>query len=215
MRKVMAAALTGLALIGLAGTASAQAGQADYEPGVPAAAAGALSDEFGVNKGRFFVKPTSVTSYWALNSLPGQPLNVTKLRQAINWAIDRPAQVRVAGKFGGRRTSQILPPAMPGFIKANNIYAYGGANVAKAKSVAGDVGNVPRKRSMTSSRLTSSCRACSRPISEANASAAMADQLKSPPRHRILRRSSQGNEMVVRAAPRRFRLRIRQTSCVR
>jgi ABC-type oligopeptide transport system substrate-binding subunit len=123
-----------------------KAGQADYEPGVPAAAAGALSDEFGVNKGRFFVKPTSVTSYWALNSLPGQPLNVTKLRQAINWAIDRPAQVRVAGKFGGRRTSQILPPAMPGFIKANNIYAYGGANVAKAKSVAGDVGNVPQLR---------------------------------------------------------------------
>ncbi|GGU30899.1 hypothetical protein [Lentzea flava] len=30
MRKVMAAALTGLALVGLAGTASAQAGQADY-----------------------------------------------------------------------------------------------------------------------------------------------------------------------------------------
>ena len=48
-----------------------KAGQADYEPLVPSAAAGALGEEFGVNKGRFFVKPTSVTSYWALNSLPG------------------------------------------------------------------------------------------------------------------------------------------------
>ena len=66
-----------------------------------------------------------------------------KLRQAINWAIDRPAQVRIAGKFGGRRTSQILPPAMPGFKQANNIYAYNGANPAKAKQVAGDVSKVP------------------------------------------------------------------------
>jgi ABC-type transport system substrate-binding protein len=120
-----------------------KAGQADFEPTVPAAAAGALGDEFGVNKSRFFVKPTSVTSYWALNSLAGQPLSNVKLRQAINWAIDRPAQVRVSGKYGGRRTSQILPPAMPGFLKANNLYAYSGANVAKAKAVAGDVSSVP------------------------------------------------------------------------
>jgi peptide/nickel transport system substrate-binding protein len=120
-----------------------KAGQADFEPIVPAAASGALGDEFGVNKSRFFVKPTSVTSYWALNSLAGQPLANVKLRQAINWAIDRPAQVRVSGKFGGRRTTQILPPAMPGFLQANNMYAYSGANVAKAKQVAGDVSNVP------------------------------------------------------------------------
>jgi ABC-type transport system substrate-binding protein len=120
-----------------------KAGQADFEPLVPSAAAGALGDEFGVNKGRFFVKPTSSTSYWALASAPGFPLSNVKLRQAINWAIDRPAQVRVSGKYGGRRTSQILPPAMPGFKQANNIYAYSGANVAKAKAVAGDVSNVP------------------------------------------------------------------------
>jgi peptide/nickel transport system substrate-binding protein len=120
-----------------------KAGQADYEGVVPAAAAGALGDEFGVNKSRFFVKPTSVTSYWALASAPGFPLANVKLRQAINWAIDRPAQVRVSGKYGGRRTTQILPPAMPGFQQANNIYAYSGANVAKAKAVAGDVSNVP------------------------------------------------------------------------
>ena len=120
-----------------------KAGQADIEPLVPSAAAGQLGEEFGVNKGRFFVKPTSVTSYWALNSLPGSPLASAKLRQAINWAIDRPAQVRIAGKYGGRRTSQILPPAMPGFQQANNIYAYSGANVAKAKQVAGDVSNLP------------------------------------------------------------------------
>jgi len=123
-----------------------KAGQADVEPAVPSAAAGDLGDQFGVNKGRFFVKPTSVTSYWALNSMAGAPLGLAKYRQAINWAIDRPAQVRIAGKFGGRRTDQILPPAMPGFKQDNHLYAYTGANVAKAKAVAGDVSNVPTLR---------------------------------------------------------------------
>ncbi len=123
-----------------------KAGQADVEPIVPSAAAGDLGDQFGVNKGRFFVKPTSVTSYWALNSQAGAPLANAKLRQAINWAVDRPAQVRIAGKYGGRRTSQILPPGMPGFVQANNLYAYTGANTAKAKAVAGDVGSVPQLR---------------------------------------------------------------------
>ena len=64
----------------------------------------ALGDQFGVNKTQFFVKPTSTTSWWALNTLPGSPLANVKLRKAVNWAIDRPAQVRVAGKYGGRRT---------------------------------------------------------------------------------------------------------------
>jgi len=121
-------------------------GQMDLEPAVPSAAAGAMFDEFGLNKGRFFVKPTAVTSYWALNSSAGSPLANVKYRQAINWAIDRPAMVRVAGRFGGRRTDQILPPAMPGFIQNNNLFAYKGANVAKAKAVAGDVGSVPQLR---------------------------------------------------------------------
>lgn len=120
-----------------------KAGQADYEPGVAAASSAALGDEFKVNKSQFFVKPTSVTSWWALNTQPGSPFADVKLRKAVNWAIDRPAQVRVAGKYGGRRSSQILPPAMPGFIQSNNLYAYSGSNVAKAKAVAGDVSNVP------------------------------------------------------------------------
>jgi len=71
-----------------------KAGQADYigQTGVPGASAAGLGDEFGVNKSRFFVLPTTVTTYWALNSLPGEPLSSLKLRQAVNWAIDRPAR---------------------------------------------------------------------------------------------------------------------------
>ena len=130
------------------GLLQVKAGQADYvgATGVPASSAAALGEEFGINKGRFFVLPTSVTSYWALASLPGTPFANVKLRQAVNWAIDRPAQVRIAGKYGGRRTDQILPPSMPGFIQNNSLYSYKSANVAKAKQVAGNVSNVPSIR---------------------------------------------------------------------
>jgi oligopeptide transport system substrate-binding protein len=130
------------------GLLQVKAGQADYigATGVPAASAAELGEQFGINKGRFFVLPTSVTSYWALASLPGAPFNNVKLRQAVNWAIDRPAQVRISGKYGGRRTDQILPPSMPGFIENNSLYAYKGANPTKAKQIAGDVSNVPTIR---------------------------------------------------------------------
>jgi ABC-type oligopeptide transport system substrate-binding subunit len=126
-----------------------KSGQADLDPLPPAAAAASLGDEFGVNKKQFWVKPTAVTTWWALNTQSGLPFADVKLRKAVNWAIDRPAQVRVSGKYGGRRSDQILPPAMPGFVQNNNLYAFKGANVAKAKAVAGDVSKVPVIRVLT------------------------------------------------------------------
>jgi ABC-type oligopeptide transport system substrate-binding subunit len=123
-----------------------KSGQADLDSVPPAAAAAQLGDQYGVNKTQFWVKPTVVTTWWALNTLPGTPFASLKLRKAVNWAIDRPAQVRVSGKYGGRRTDQILPPSMPGFIENNSLYAYKGANPTVAKKVAGDVSNVPAIR---------------------------------------------------------------------
>jgi ABC-type transport system substrate-binding protein len=128
-----------------------KSGQADLDSTPPAAAAAALGDQYGVNKKQFWVKPTVVTSWWALNTLPNQPFAAVKLRKAVNWAIDRPAMVRVAGKYGGRRTDQILPPSMPGFIENNSLYAYAGANPTLAKKVAGDTSNVPTIRVLTRS----------------------------------------------------------------
>jgi peptide/nickel transport system substrate-binding protein len=143
------------------GLLQVKAGQADYigQTGVPGSSAAGLGDEFGINKGRFWVLPTSVTTYWALNSLPGAPLSSLKLRQSVNWAIDRPAQVRVSGKYAGRRTDQILPPAMPGFIANNSLYAYAGAKPEIAKKVAGDVSNVPTLRMLHRNSATDGNRA--------------------------------------------------------
>ena len=64
------------------------------------------------------------------------PFNNVNLRKAVNYAIDRPAQVRLLGAYAGKRTDQILVPGIPGY-KPFNAYAIKGADVAKAKQIGG------------------------------------------------------------------------------
>ena len=97
-----------------------------------------LSRQYGSKKGgngRYFVNTGINTTYFALNtSRPA--LGKVNLRQAVNFAIDRPSMLRVAGKFAGKRTDQILPPNMQGFRDAK-LYPIKGANPAKARQLAG------------------------------------------------------------------------------
>jgi peptide/nickel transport system substrate-binding protein len=115
-----------------------RAGQVDYDAGgVPATSIDSLSKEFGVHKGgpyRFFVNSVISTTYLSLNTIGG-PLNKVNNRKAVNFAIDRPALLRVAGKFAGARTDQILPPNIRGFKQAD-IYPIKGANPTRAKALA-------------------------------------------------------------------------------
>jgi ABC-type transport system substrate-binding protein len=116
-----------------------RAGQVDYDQfGLPPTAHDDLSRQFGISKGgngRYFVNTGINTTYFALNtSRPA--LRKLNLRQAINYAIDRPAMLRVAGKFAGKRTDQILPPNVQGFRDAS-IYPIKGANPAKGRQLAG------------------------------------------------------------------------------
>ena len=53
------------------------------------------------------------------------PFNSIAARKAVDWAIDRPAMVRLLGKYGGKRSDQILVPGVPGF-KPYNLYAFAG-----------------------------------------------------------------------------------------
>jgi peptide/nickel transport system substrate-binding protein len=113
-----------------------KAGQADFDiGGVPPTATSQLGDQYGVNKGRFFVGATSCVNYMGMNTARA-PFNNVNLRKAVEYAIDRPAQVRLLGKYAGRRTSQILVPGIPGY-KPFNAYPLAGANPAKAKQVGG------------------------------------------------------------------------------
>jgi peptide/nickel transport system substrate-binding protein len=120
-----------------------KAGQADFDmSGVPSTSAADLGSTYGVNKGRFFVGPTSCVDYLLLNTARSA-FGQLKTRIAANWGIDRPALLRILGKYAGARTDQILVPGIPGF-KPYRIYAFAGANVAKAKQIGGDTlkGNV-------------------------------------------------------------------------
>jgi peptide/nickel transport system substrate-binding protein len=115
-------------------------GTADYAAGgVPAADYKTLADKYGVNKGRLFVKPTLSVYYVAMNQ--ERPLfkgaNAAPLGQAVNWALDRRAILDQAGFLAGVRTTQVLPPGMPGY-KACHCYQINvtPGTIAKAKSLA-------------------------------------------------------------------------------
>ena len=115
-----------------------RANQVDYDQfGLPPTAHDDLSRQFGIKKGgdgRYFVNTGINTTYFALNtSRPA--MGKLNLRQAVNQAIDRPSMLRVAGKYAGKRTDQILPPNMQGFRDAN-IYPIKGANPAKGRQLA-------------------------------------------------------------------------------
>ncbi len=113
-----------------------KAGQSDLDiAGIPPTAASDLAKTYGVNKGRFYVGPTSCVSYMAMNNARA-PFNNVNVRKAVEYAIDRPAQIRLLGAYAGKRTSQMLVPGIPGYVPFN-AYPIKGADVAKAKQVGG------------------------------------------------------------------------------
>jgi peptide/nickel transport system substrate-binding protein len=112
-----------------------KAGQTDLDMStVPPTAAASLGTPNAPGS-QFHVGPTSCVIYALLNTARA-PTNSLAVRKAINWGIDRPALVRLLGKYAGARTDQILVPGIPGY-KPYKIYAFAGANVAKAKQVGG------------------------------------------------------------------------------
>ena len=113
-----------------------KAGQADLDIiGIPATAAAGLAQQYGVNKGRFWVGPSSCVLYMAMNNARA-PFNNLNLRKSVEYAIDRPAQVRLLGAYAGKRTAQMLVPGIPGY-QPFNAYPIKGADIAKAKSIGG------------------------------------------------------------------------------
>ena len=111
-------------------------GEADLDLySLPTAAHTQLTKEYGINKGRYFVNPSNSISYFALNTSRGFFKNV-KARQAVAYAVDRPALTRLAGLNAGTPNEQILPPGIPGYRDAN-IYPVGRPNIAKGKALLG------------------------------------------------------------------------------
>ena len=110
-----------------------KAGQADYDAGgLPPTAHADLAAQFGVNKGRYFVNRGLNVDYIAMNTTR-PAFSSPNMRKAANYAVDRPALVRIRGKFAGFRNDQILPPGLGGY-KDQKLYPIKGSDYAKAKS---------------------------------------------------------------------------------
>jgi ABC-type oligopeptide transport system substrate-binding subunit len=111
-------------------------GEADLDMiSLPASAHSALTKEFGINKSRYFVYPGASIAYFALNTSRGI-FKDPKARQAVNFAIDRPALIRLSGANAGTPNDQILPPGIPGYRDAS-IYPLERPNVERAKKLLG------------------------------------------------------------------------------
>ena len=109
-------------------------GEADI-CGFPPAQAKELYDKYGLNKSQFFVKPSTVLWYIAMNTTRPIFTGNTALRQAVSHALDRKFMTAQHGYLAGKRTDQFLPYALPGYQPAD-IYSLKGPNYTKAKALA-------------------------------------------------------------------------------
>lgn len=94
-----------------------------------------LGARYGVNRSRFFARPSLGTVYLALNTERPLFRDNPRLRRAVNLALDRAEILRQGGFLRGKRTDQLLPPGMPGFVP-RNIYPLGAPDLARARRIA-------------------------------------------------------------------------------
>jgi peptide/nickel transport system substrate-binding protein len=122
-----------VALVGDADAATQRVvnGQADYSNAAipPDRIADAKS------KGKLILRKTANTYYFWMN-IREAPFNKLKVRQAVNWAIDRKALQTLVWGGLGRPTENVLPPTYPSYRKLS-LY---GHNITKAKQMISQAG---------------------------------------------------------------------------
>jgi hypothetical protein len=95
-----------------------------------------LAAKYGINRSQFFLKPGLAFRGYAFNA--SRPLfrNNPRLRQAVNFAIDRSALRRAGGgENESVLTDQYLPSTMPGFKDAR-IYPLEAPDLRRARDLA-------------------------------------------------------------------------------
>ena len=86
-------------------------------------------------KGKLLLRKTANTYYFWMN-IKEAPFNKLKVRQAVNYAIDRKALQTLVWGGLGRPTQNVLPPTYPSYKKLN-LYPH---NLAKAKTLINQAG---------------------------------------------------------------------------
>jgi len=119
----------------LTNTHKVETGEVDVDLAVPLPTLAELGAKYGVNKAQFFSVPSLSMFYLVMNT--SRPLfrNNVKLRQAVNFAIDRPALVNTVGPLLGSVTDDYLPPGMPGYVDGH-VYPLQHPDVEKAQALA-------------------------------------------------------------------------------
>jgi oligopeptide transport system substrate-binding protein len=94
-----------------------------------------LAQQYGVNRSQFFSVPAGQLRMFVLNT--SRPLfrKNPKLRQAVNFAVDRRALMREFGPAGGILTDQYMAPIWPGY-RNEKIYPLKGPDLKKARELA-------------------------------------------------------------------------------
>lgn len=94
-----------------------------------------LKQRYGVNKAQFWIVPANSLGTFVLNT--SRPLfrNNVKLRQALNFAVDRKALTRELGPIFGSPTDQYLSPSQPGYVD-ERIYPLKGPDLVRARALA-------------------------------------------------------------------------------
>ncbi len=119
-----------------------KSGTIDYCPDcAPGAQTFALNQQYGAGSPsakagdqRFFITPAAIVSYYALNTTRPTFSNVL-VRQAFNYAINRPALLKPHGYGYGVVGDKLLPPTLPGSDFEPSIYPLNGPNLVKAKAL--------------------------------------------------------------------------------
>jgi ABC-type oligopeptide transport system substrate-binding subunit len=123
-------------------TLSVDNGSLDYSPdGVAPAQTRTLYQKYGPNgtngPQRIFFDPCLCVRYMGLNTSRDAFSN-PMVRQAVNWAIDRPGILQTMGYKAGVPNDKIMPPGVPGADVEKNIYPLDSPtadDIAKAKSL--------------------------------------------------------------------------------
>ena len=95
-----------------------------------------LAAKYGINKSQFFLSPGFEFRGYALNTARPLFRDNPRLRQAVNFAIDRTALGRIfGGPVATQLTDQYLSPRMPGFKDAH-IYPLAAPDLRQARALA-------------------------------------------------------------------------------
>ncbi|MBW8711091.1 MAG: hypothetical protein JF631_08555, partial [Mycobacterium sp.] len=122
-----------VALVGDANSATQRVinGQADYSnAAIPPDRIASVK-----SKGHLVLRQTANTYYFWMN-IREAPFNKLKVRQAVNYALNRGTMQKIVWGGLGQATQNVLPPTYPSYTKLNT-FSY---NVAKAKSLVSSAG---------------------------------------------------------------------------